>query len=94
MTINLSLSSLERGTVDLLIGGDFTFNGSPDVYIGEELQSMQEGISGIVRVEDYLNEEEIGDKDASLTAQKLFIPSQSPSFPSITSLSITRMGAN
>ena len=35
MTINLSLSSLERGTVDLLIGGDFTFNGSSDTYTSQ-----------------------------------------------------------
>jgi ATP-binding cassette subfamily B multidrug efflux pump len=51
---------------------------SPIQAIGEELQSMQEGISGIVRVEAYLNEEEIGEKDSSLSAERLFIPSQSP----------------
>ena len=39
---------------------------------------MQEGISGIVRVEAYLNEEEIGEKDSSLTAENLFISDQSP----------------
>ncbi len=40
---------------------------SPIQAIGEELQSMQEGISGIVRVESFLNEEEIGEKDPGLT---------------------------
>lgn len=51
---------------------------SPIQAIGEELQSMQEGISGIVRVEAYLNEEEMGEKESSLTAQKLFNPCPKP----------------
>jgi ATP-binding cassette subfamily B multidrug efflux pump len=37
---------------------------SPIQAIGEELQSMQEGVSGIYRVESFLNEEEISPKDA------------------------------
>jgi ATP-binding cassette subfamily B multidrug efflux pump len=45
---------------------------SPIQNIGEELQSMQEGISGIVRVESFLNEEEIGAKDPTLQADTLF----------------------
>jgi len=51
---------------------------SPIQAIGEELQSMQEGLSGIVRVEDYLNEEEIGEKNPTLTAGNLFAPSPTP----------------
>lgn len=45
---------------------------SPIQNIGEELQSMQEGISGIVRVESFMNEEEIGEKDGNVTAAGLF----------------------
>jgi ATP-binding cassette, subfamily B, multidrug efflux pump len=45
---------------------------SPIQNIGEELQSMQEGISGIVRVEGFLNEEEVGAKDPALKASILF----------------------
>jgi len=45
---------------------------SPIQNIGEELQSMQEGISGIVRVESFLNEEEIGPKDETLSEAKIF----------------------
>jgi ATP-binding cassette subfamily B multidrug efflux pump len=47
---------------------------SPIQAIGEELQSMQEGVSGIYRVESFLNEEEISPKDATLTAQAVLKP--------------------
>jgi ATP-binding cassette subfamily B multidrug efflux pump len=44
---------------------------SPIQAIGEELQSMQEGVSGIYRVESFLNEEETAPKDETLTAEKV-----------------------
>jgi ATP-binding cassette subfamily B multidrug efflux pump len=47
---------------------------APIQAIGEELQSMQEGVSGIYRVESFLNEEEISPKDSALTAGKVLTP--------------------
>jgi len=45
---------------------------SPIQDLGMELQSMQEGISGIVRVEAFLNEEEVSEKDPKATAEAVF----------------------
>lgn len=45
---------------------------SPIQDLGEELQSMQEGVSGIVRVEGFLNEEEVVMKDEHLTSAVIF----------------------
>jgi ATP-binding cassette subfamily B multidrug efflux pump len=42
---------------------------SPIQDIGQELQSMQEGISGIKRVEAFMNEPEVCEKDPSLKAE-------------------------
>jgi ATP-binding cassette subfamily B multidrug efflux pump len=47
---------------------------SPIQAIGEELQSMQEGVSGIYRVESFLNEEEITPKDPRFIASKVLAP--------------------
>lgn len=44
---------------------------SPIEQIGQELESMQEGVSGIVRVEDYMNEPEVKKKDPSYTAERI-----------------------
>ncbi len=45
---------------------------SPIQDLGMELQSMQEGVSGIVRVEDFLNEDEVSAKNPDDTAEKIF----------------------
>lgn len=44
---------------------------SPIENIGQELQSMQEGVSGVKRVEDFLSEDEIPEKDLSIKANDL-----------------------
>lgn len=44
---------------------------SPIQELGQEIQTMQEGISGIKRVEDYMNIEEEEEKDSSLTASSV-----------------------
>lgn len=44
---------------------------SPIQAIGEEIDSMQEGISGIERVEAFMNEKELEPKDPSLNAEKV-----------------------
>lgn len=45
---------------------------SPIQNIGQELETMQEGISGLKRVETFMNEEEIKEKECSYTASLLF----------------------
>lgn len=45
---------------------------SPIQNIGQELETMQEGISGLKRVETFMNEEEIKEKDCRYTASLLF----------------------
>jgi ATP-binding cassette subfamily B protein len=70
LTLSISIGSF-AATMDL-ISSIF----SPIQNIGEELQSMQEGISGIVRVESFLNEEEIGAKNPTLKASALFAKPQ------------------
>jgi len=45
---------------------------SPIQNIRQELETMQEGISGLKRVETFLNEEEIKEKDSTYTASLLF----------------------
>ncbi len=45
---------------------------SPLQNIGKEIQTMQDGISGVHRVEEFMNEKEINEKDASLTYEKIF----------------------
>ncbi len=45
----------------------------PIEKIGLQLQEMQEGISGVKRVEEYMSEEEIPDKDESILASSLLI---------------------
>lgn len=44
---------------------------SPIQELGQEIQTMQEGISGIKRVEDYMNIEEEEEKDYSLAASSV-----------------------
>jgi ATP-binding cassette subfamily B protein len=44
---------------------------SPIQDLGMELQSMQEGVSGIVRVENFLNEDEIVSQDESYKAEAI-----------------------
>lgn len=45
---------------------------SPIQNIGKEFQTMQEGMSGLKRVEDFMNEKEINKKDESITFEKIF----------------------
>jgi ATP-binding cassette subfamily B multidrug efflux pump len=47
---------------------------SPIQAIGEEIESMQEGISGIERVEAFMNEKELAPKDPALSAPKVLLP--------------------
>lgn len=44
---------------------------SPIQELGQEIQTMQEGISGIKRVQDFMNLEEDNEKDLNLTAGKI-----------------------
>lgn len=41
---------------------------SPVKELGQDFQSLQEGFSGVIRVEEFLNEEEINGKDQTFTA--------------------------
>ncbi|MCH3966804.1 MAG: ATP-binding cassette domain-containing protein, partial [Bacilli bacterium] len=41
---------------------------SPVKELGQDFQSLQEGFSGVSRVEEFLNEEEINGKDQTFTA--------------------------
>ncbi len=45
----------------------------PIEEIGLQLQEMQEGISGVKRVEEYMSEEEIPEKDESIKASSLLV---------------------
>lgn len=45
---------------------------SPIQNIGKEIQTMQEGISGMKRVEEFMNETEINKKDDSFTYERIF----------------------
>ncbi len=45
---------------------------SPLQNIGKEIQTMQDGISGVHRVEEFMNEKEINEKDSLLTYEKIF----------------------
>ena len=45
---------------------------SPIQNIGQELETMQEGVSGMKRVQLFMNEEEINDKNKDYTAEKVF----------------------
>lgn len=47
----------------------FTHIFAPIELIGKEMEAMQEGLSGIKRVEDYMNETEISKKRGELTAE-------------------------
>lgn len=47
---------------------------SPIQAIGEEIESMQEGISGIERVESFMNETELAPKEPSYTASNVLTP--------------------
>lgn len=44
---------------------------SPIEDIGQELQDMQEGVSGITRVAAFMNEPEVSPKDSALSAEKI-----------------------
>lgn len=44
---------------------------SPIENIGQEMQSMQEGISGVKRVEDFMSESEIPEKDLTIKADDI-----------------------
>ncbi len=45
---------------------------SPIQSIGKEIQTMQEGISGMKRVEEFMNEKEINQKNSYLTFEEVF----------------------
>jgi ATP-binding cassette subfamily B multidrug efflux pump len=44
--------------------------------LGQELEVMQEGVSGIRRVDDYMSQPEIADQDPSLTAEAIVANSE------------------
>lgn len=45
---------------------------SPITEIGQELEAMQEGVSGVKRVQQFMNEPEIESKDPSYTCERLW----------------------
>lgn len=51
---------------------------SPIQDIGQELESMQEGVSGIKRVEAYMNEPEVPETDSSIVAEEMRKDTTSP----------------
>ena len=71
----------EKGNVTLALGisaGTFAASMkmvadvfSPIEQIGQELEGMQEGVSGIVRVEAFMNEEEVKPKNPEYTAERV-----------------------
>lgn len=44
---------------------------APIVDLGKELEAMQEGVSGLNRVENFMNEQEMAVKDSSITGEQI-----------------------
>ncbi len=67
-TLSLGISAGTFAASMTLISNLF----SPLQNIGKEIQTMQDGVSGVHRVEEFMNEKEINRKDDSLTYEKIF----------------------
>lgn len=78
ITIIVALSIKDSSNIAGLTAGTFAASMtlisnifSPIQELGQEIQTMQEGMSGIKRVQDFMNLEEDDKKDSSLTVSKI-----------------------